>query len=66
MFYSYAVTRSLHIAADVQYVNTGLSFRVALGNLPPGNSTALALGASNSLWGAVSLPFDLSGIGMTG
>ncbi len=27
MFYSYAVTRSLHIAADVQYVNTGLSFR---------------------------------------
>jgi len=45
---------------------TGSVFSVGIGSLPPGSATAVSLGASNTRWGAASLPFDLTGLGAPG
>ncbi len=44
----------------------GSAFRMEIRNLPKGNATVMAIGASSSAWGATPLPQSLSPIGMPG
>jgi hypothetical protein len=45
---------------------SGENFPVVIANLPPTAGILLALGASNSTWSGIPLPFDLGPIGGTG
>jgi hypothetical protein len=51
-------------AESLPWIGSALTLR--LSNLPPQMPAALNLGFSNSAWGALSLPFPLTGIGMPG
>ena len=44
----------------------GRRFALGLSNLPPRRNGAMLVGASNQRWGKLTLPFDLSSIGMPG
>ena len=44
----------------------GESFTLSLSNLPRGRSTLIWLGRSRTMAGPISLPFDLTPLGMTG
>ncbi|MEM7205378.1 MAG: kelch repeat-containing protein [Planctomycetota bacterium] len=44
----------------------GGTLQGTLTNLPPGNATSVVTGGSLTQWGAISLPFDLTLVGMTG
>lgn len=44
----------------------GTTFRVLLGNLPPGNAALMALGFSDTAWTGGPLPFPLAALGASG
>ena len=59
-------TRGIPFLVAVSPPRMGQTMQLVVGNLPIGRTPFLATGNSRTVWGGLTLPFDLSVIGMAG